>query len=258
MCPCFPLRPQPPRPVCILGGSSEIGLALGHALQARNWPCIFTVRSEEGYQRVFQQFPQASTVYLNASDPNRHGSEDVDSSPESLPARCAALLGSPPAYLVDCLHSRFEKLFIAASPREIDNWALADIAVRARLLRAFSQTMLSMRFGRCIFISSTAAHAAATGQSFYTAAKLAGEALYRSVGLELGKRGVSAVSLRLGWLEAGRGADWLAQHDCRKHIPQGRYVRMDEVVDTLLWLLVSPALTSTTITLDGGMSSCKV
>ena len=70
-------------------------------------------------------------------------------------------------------------------------------------------TMLARRFGRCVFVSSSAAECPAEGQGYYAAAKLAGEALYRSLAVELSGRGITACSLRQSCLYAGRCAVFL-------------------------------------------------
>ena len=101
----------------------------------------------------------------------------------------------------------------------------------------------------------------AEGQGYYAAAKLAGEALYRSLAVELSGRGVTACSLRLSWLDAGRGAVFLERRReaVEKRMPIGRLVRMDEAVETVLFLLSASAssVNGTVVTLDGGLSATK-
>lgn len=181
--------------------------------------------------------------------------------PETLPEACESALGQTPRHLVDLMHSRFESLVASASPEDIVQWAAQDIALRARCLRAVSRAMLSRRAGRCLFISSTAASAAATGQGFYAAAKLAGEALYSSVGIELGGRGVTTCSLRLGWIDSGRGESFLQTVDATllELIPLRRTVTIAEATDAILHQLSAPAaaFNATTLTLDGGFTAAK-
>lgn len=120
--------------------------------------------------------------------------------------------------------------------------------------------MLARRRGRCLFISSAAADRPAPGQGFYAAAKLAGEALYRSLGLELGRRGVTACSLRLSWIDAGRGRRFLSGRSDKasERMPTGRLVTADEAFDAMLFLLKTPSFNATTAVLDGGLSSAKI
>ena len=187
-------------PVIITGGSSQLGMALARALREDGANTLSVCRSSEGLARC----GEAGLSCLPLDEP------------ESLPERCRGLLGEPPAHLVDLMHSRFESLIAGAAPEAIMEWAAVDIGLRARLVRAVGRSMLARRFGRCVFVSSSAAECPAEGQGYYAAAKLAGEALYRSLAVELSGRGVTACSLRLSWLDAGRGegsgAGDVAQH----------------------------------------------
>ena len=160
----------------------------------------------------------------------------------------------------DFQHSPFESLLAQASPSAIEEWAAGDIALRARVLRALSRSMLARRRGRCLFISSAAADRPAPGQGFYAAAKLAGEALYRSLGLELGRRGVTACSLRLSWIDTGRGHRFLEGRadKASERMPTGRLVTADEAFDAMLFLLKTPSFNATTAVLDGGLSAAKI
>lgn len=79
--------------------------------------------------------------------------------------------------------------------------------------------------------------------------------------MELSGRGITACSLRLSWLDAGRGAVFLERRReaVEKRMPIGRLVRMDEAVETVLFLLSASAssVNGTVVTLDGGLSATK-
>lgn len=68
------------------------------------------------------------------------------------------------------MHSRFESLIAGAAPEAIMEWAAVDIGLRARLVRAVGRSMLARRFGRCVFVSPSAAECPAEGQGYYAAA----------------------------------------------------------------------------------------
>jgi 3-oxoacyl-[acyl-carrier protein] reductase len=259
-------------PVLIAGGSCELGLALGAALAADGMAVALTARDAAGAARIRAALPEAAVLPLCARGPERDGTHEdfapaaaegddaEDDPPETLPERARAALGAAPRLFVDLLHSRFECLLAGADPAAIDLWASRDIAFRARLLRAVSRSMLAARDGRCVFVSSTAAERAAPGQGYYAAAKLAGETLYRAVGVELAPRGVTACSLRLGWLDAGRGAPFLQSRAANAPLPPtGRTVTVTEAVQTLRFLLSAPAtaINATTLTCDGGFGALK-
>lgn len=241
-------------PVLITGGNSQLGMALALALAQAGATTVSVCRSAEGLNLC----RTAGLACLPLDSLSQNSSQN---SPENLPERCKQMFGQEPAYLVDLMHSRFESLIAGATPTAISTWATDDIGLRARLLRAVGCAMLAQRFGRCLFVSSSAAECPAQGQGYYAAAKLAGEALYRSLACELAGRGITACSLRLGWLEAGRGQIFLEKHreSAKKRIPTQRLVSVDEAVQSMLFLL-SPAAASinaTVISMDGGMGACK-
>lgn len=232
-------------PVLITGGSSRLGMTLAVALRAEGARTLSACRSPEGLERC----RAAGLDCLPFGEP------------EELPERCRDVCGEPPAHLADLMHSRFESLIAGASPDAIAGWAAGDIGLRARLIRAVGRSMLARRFGRCVFVSSGAAACPAAGQGYYAAAKLAGEALYRSLAVELAGRGVTACSLRLSWLDAGRGRDFLERRReaAERRMPSGRLVGMDEAVRALAFLLSAEAasVNATEVTQDGGLSATK-
>ena len=108
--------------VLILGGSSELGRALALALRAEGAQVCCVCRDDTGCARCAQDGLPALVL----------------ADPETLPARCEALLGLPVGHLADLLHSRFEQLVAMAASEAIERWADDDIALRARCLRAVS------------------------------------------------------------------------------------------------------------------------
>ncbi len=121
--------------------------------------------------------------------------------------------------------------------------------------------MLKKRKGRLVFISSTAARRSNPGQGFYAAAKLASEALYRNMGIELGGRGVTAVIVRPGYVDAGRGKVYMEAEGGKilAKTPIKRVITQEEVAETILFLLSDGAagINATEIAIDGGLTAGK-
>ncbi|WP_346667683.1 SDR family oxidoreductase [uncultured Desulfovibrio sp.] len=235
-------------PVLLLGGGCTLGLAVAAALRAEGAAVLAVCGSEAGRQAC-----------TGAGLPVEPLGEA-----ESLPGRCARRLGALPGHLLDLRHSRREHLLAGMPPAEIDAWAAEDIALRARILRAVTRAMLSRRSGRCVFVSSSAALRPSPGQGWYAAAKLAGEALFRSAGAELAGRGVTACSARLSWLDAGRGREFLAHDGAARRaasaMPAGRLLRLEEAVGPLTFLLSREAagINACTVDIDGGLGAVKL
>ncbi len=120
--------------------------------------------------------------------------------------------------------------------------------------------MLRKRFGRMVFVSSAAVLRTNPGQGFYVAAKTASEALYRNLGIELAKRGITTVTLRPGYVDSGRGARYTeGRKEMLAASPLGRSLRPEEVAEAILFLLSdhATAFNATEICMDGGFSAAK-
>ena len=145
------------------------------------------------------------------------------------------------------------------------NWTAAyfqtNVSARARIIKAVARSMLKKRRGRMVFISSLAAQLPNFGQGFYAAAKRASEALYKNVAIELSGRGVTTVTLRPGYIGAGRGRNYLEtkQEEALKKVPLGRALKADEVADAILFLLSDNAagFNGVELTMDGGLAAGK-
>ena len=241
--------PQPVKynlfePVLLRGIGSEIGMALAHAVMSQGGRVLGLCRKPETLSHI-----------------RSAGCEGlVCGTPEDLP-HLLREHGFVPVSFVDLAHSQTESLLAGLAPDKIDAWAYEDIALRARFLRSVVRLMLPARRGRCLFMSSSAAAAPAKGQAFYAAAKLCAESLYNSAGLEMASHGITACSLRAGWLAAGRGRTFLSgrQEKYEQCIPTGRLVSLDEVVGTMLFLLSAEAASiyASTVTVDGGFAMAK-
>ncbi len=231
------------RTALILGGGSDMGLALAALLREEGVTVIPTHVSDAGREAVARRFPDLASTRLALGD---HDFEALQ------PALDAGV-----DYLVDLAQGDLEGLAAAAGD-EAESYLEAHVSGRLRLLRTVTRSMLPRRFGRLVFVSSTAAALPAPGQAFYCAAKRAAEGLYQSLGLELGARGVTSVSLRLGLVDAGRGKRFLDEGDRRQNLG-GKVVSLEQAASTLLFLLSDQALalTCTTITMDAGLTAQK-
>jgi 3-oxoacyl-[acyl-carrier protein] reductase len=235
------------RTALILGGSSSIGLDLAARLLDEGLRPIPTHSSLEGRSAIADRFPD-----LAATSPL------VDLTDRASLDSLRPALDAGVDYLVDLAHSDREGLLAATNDEAADGYFAAHVAARMQLLKAVTRSMLARRFGRLLHVSSTAAALPAPGQGLYCAAKRAAEGLYQTLGLELAERGVTALNLRLGLVDAGRGACFLDQDD-RRHSLAGRIVTLDQAAGTIFFLLSDQALalTCTTITMDAGLTARK-
>ncbi|MFZ2448735.1 MAG: SDR family oxidoreductase [Syntrophobacteraceae bacterium] len=237
--------------VLIAGGSCEIALCLAELLIGEGLHPIATSRSEEGRRKISARLGRFEglfdTARLDLSDRGSIGSlfdqigEDLD-------------------YLVDFAQGDFESLVGSADPDFIHHYFSENVSSRAELLRRAARTMLRKKHGRMVFISSAAAGRSNPGQGFYAAAKLASEALYRNVGIELARRGITTVTVRPGYVDAGRGARYISAHvEAVAGTPLGRAITPEEVAQAVVFFLSdsAAAFNAVEICMDGGVSAVK-
>jgi 3-oxoacyl-[acyl-carrier protein] reductase len=236
----------------VLGGSSEAGLAAARCLLESGIQPILSYRSSLGLKKIKDELSSESknveTVRLDF-----HDLETLAHLEEGPAASCD--------YLVDFAQEDFERYVCSAQSKDIDAFFQANVSFRASVLQCVGRGMLQRRHGRCVYISSTAASRTNPGQGFYAAAKLASEALYKNLGIELGSRGVTAVILRPGYIDAGRGRGYLQKNmqDVLARVPIKRALSSREVAETVLFLLSDAAsgFNAVDLVLDGGLTATK-
>lgn len=236
----------------ILGGSCDLGICLAkEMIQEALYP-ILTFRFKAGRERIekaLEPFPGrweavrfdfADAVSLNLLF--AHLREDLD-------------------FLVDLAQGDLEGLVASVEEDEFRPYFLQNISSRAEMLKRAARVFLGKRSGRLIFISSAAAERASAGQGFYAAAKLASEALYRNLGLELGGRGITTLTLRPGYIDAGRGRRYLQsrEKEALGRVPIRRALTEKEVARSVVFFLSDTArgFNATQIVMDGGLTAGK-
>ena len=236
----------------IVGGSSDLAIALAKQLiQAGLFP-ILTFRNQKGLEHLSERlrvFPgKYSTVYLDISDPGslspavRHLDGKID-------------------FMIDFAQGDFESLIASAEEVDIYRFFAENISFRAEMIKRVARLMLTQKRGRLIYVSSSAAVRPNPGQGFYAAAKAASEALYRNLGIELGGRGITTVTLRPGYIDAGRGRTFLdsSSEGTLEKVPIKRALSSEELAETILFYLSDSArgFNATEISMDGGLTAGK-
>lgn len=236
----------------ILGGTCELALCLASQLIAQGILPVLTWRDQDGKEKIDQHLAACRGLY----DTVRFDLGDPSSLKVLFDDQAAGF-----DFLVDFAQGDYEALIAAADEERIQAYFNENVAARAVLLKHVTRVMLRMRRGRLIFVSSSAAEKPAPGQGFYSATKLASEALYRNCGLELAGKGISSVVLRVGYVRAGRGRAFLEHNpDALRQVPLHRALDAEEVAQTILFLLSSAAvgINATILTMDGGLSAGKM
>jgi len=236
----------------VLGGSCDLALTLAVAMMETGIFPLLTFRSEEGREKIAARLSPLGGSY---------GACYLDFGDRDSLASLLAQGGGDIDYVVDFAQGDFEGYVAAADEARVYQYFNDNVSFRAELLKKVARIMLKRKKGRFVFISSVAAGRTNPGQGFYAAAKLASEALYRNLGLELGRKGITAVTLRPGYIRAGRGKAYLDAHgeDALRLVPTGRFLTGNEVAEVILFLLSESAagFNATELTMDSGQTAYK-
>jgi 3-oxoacyl-[acyl-carrier protein] reductase len=231
----------------ILGGSSETALALAKLMLDNQLFPMLSYRNHDGLMRIHSSL----SPYFTGMYETIH----LDFSNQQTITSIENTRWQHIDYVVDFIQSDYESLIPGASNQHIEDYMSINVISRTILLQKISRSMLARRKGRLIYISSTAASKPNPGQGFYASAKLASEAIYRNIGIEMGDRGVTSVSLRAGYMDVGRGKNYLL-----KQPDMDRYaLNIKQVAETILFLISDSAIgfNATELVLDKGLVASK-
>jgi len=122
--------------------------------------------------------------------------------------------------------------------------------------KAVTNHMRKQEYGRIINISSVVGQVGIFGTSNYSAAKAGIFGLTKSVAKEVVRKGITVNTLALGYFDGGmlRRLPEQAQDMILKQIPMGRFGKLEEVCDMVLFIASEKAsyLTGQIIHLNGG------
>ncbi len=112
-------------------------------------------------------------------------------------------------------------------------------------------SMRSRRFGRLVFISSTAARVGGIVGPHYAASKAGLEGLSRAYASSLAREGITSNSVAPALIETEMLAGNLSASSDR--VPVGRLGRVEEVADVVVAVVRNPYITGQTIQVNGGI-----
>lgn len=230
--------------VLLLGGTCSIAIDLAGKLIDKGLCPVLTYRNNEGLVKINDQLGSFNSLYETV----QFSLNQTDLYEEISNLQCS--------YLVDFAQSDYESLISSSNESTIENYFTENIINRTQLLKYITRQMLKNKFGRLVFVSSTAALRPNPGQGFYAASKSACEAVYKSIGIELSSRGITSVVIRPGYVDSGRGHEYIKKND---KIKPGFILTVSEISDSILFLLSESAhnINATEIVIDAGLTAVK-
>lgn len=232
--------------VLISGGSRGLGLEIVHQLLREGYHVwTFARKATEDVENL------NGAVGFHFAEIDITDTETVKNFANQIPQIYAVINNS--AIAVDGI--------LASLPEvEIDKMMDVNLTAPIKMTRYALRKMLKNEDGgRIINISSITGIRGYNGLSVYSATKAGLDGFTRSLAREVGRKGITVNSIAPGYMEtdlsAGLSGDQLAQ--ITKRTPIGRLTTLDEVAESVLYLL-SPAaasITGQTIVIDGGITS---
>ena len=231
--------PQP-RSVLITGGNRGIGRAIAERLAATGDRVAVTSRTGEAPDGVLP-------VRCEVTD-----SESV----EAAFAEAEAAHG-PVEVLVANAGITRDTLLMRMSDDDFSSVIDTNLTGAFRCVRRASKSMMRLKRGRIVLISSVVGLYGSAGQVNYSASKSALVGMARSMTRELGARGITANVVAPGFIETDMTA--ALSDDIRKTyvaaIPARRFGTVDEIADAVAFLTAptSGYISGAVIPVDGGL-----
>lgn len=228
------------RSVLVTGGNRGIGLAIARAFQAAGDEVAVTHRGSgapEGLRGVQCDVTDADQVAA--------AFDEV----EEAQGKVEVLVSN--AGITD------DGLLLRMGEEQFSRVVDANLAGSYRVAKRAASSMLRLRRGRMIFVSSVVGLSGGAGQANYAASKAGLVGFARSIARELGSRSITANVVAPGFVTTDM-TDELSE-DRKKEIlgqvPLGRFAAAEDVAGAVQWLSSDAAayITGAVIPVDGGL-----
>ena len=228
------------RSVLVTGGNRGIGLAIARAFAAQGDKVAVTLRTGTAPDGL---------LGLNC--------DVTDAAEVEAAFTTAEQEHGPVEVLVANAGITRDTLLLRMSEDDWQDVIRTNLTGAYRVAKHAAKSMLRLRRGRMIFISSVVGLTGSAGQVNYAASKAGLVGLARSIARELGSRQITANVVAPGFVDTDmtaalpeeRRAELLGQ------IPLGRYADAAEVAAVVTWLAGEQAsyITGAVIPVDGGL-----
>ncbi|KAJ8730132.1 hypothetical protein PYW07_017170 [Mythimna separata] len=231
--------------ILITGGCQGIGRGIALELWRQGAHVVVLSNQPENLEKLKKEYPTIETTCVDLRDWDKTR-ETVDS------------LGTFDG-LVNSAGVAIIEPFFECSPESFDTTMAINVRAILNVSQIVAKKMIENNIkGSIVNISSQASKAALKDHTAYCASKGAVDSLTRVMALELGPHGIRAntVNPTVVLTELGRKvwADPAKSQDMLSKIPMGRFGEVQEVVNTVIFLLSDSAsmITGVQLPVDGG------
>jgi len=235
----------------VTGASRGIGQAIAHTLARHGAKVIGTATTDSGAQAITQKFADAGLIgrgaMLNVAD-----QASVDALLKDIEAQEGA-----PSILINNAGITRDNLLMRMKNEEWDDVINVNLGSLFRLSKAVVRNMMKARKGRIITIASVVGVMGNAGQTNYAAAKAGIIGFSKSLGREVGSRGITVNVVAPGFIATDMTAQLGEEQKERliQQVPVGRLGNVDDIAQAVLFL-ASPQtsyITGETLHVNGGM-----
>jgi NAD(P)-dependent dehydrogenase (short-subunit alcohol dehydrogenase family) len=138
---------------------------------------------------------------------------------------------------------------------ELDKQLNVNIKGAINILTSGLPHMRKNKYGRIIFASSIVASRPVIGTSIYGASKNFIESLIKTCSLENANNNITANTIQLGYFDGGLlyKLNEESREKIKETIPSKRWGSIDELYSSIMYLINTPYVTGTTISINGGI-----
>ena len=235
----------------VTGASRGIGRATALELARQGATLIGTATTESGAQIISNYLKDIGNkgigLTLNVNDAIR-----IESTIKGVQEEFGEI-----AILVNNAGVTRDNLVLRMKDEEWDEILETDLKSVFRMSRAVLRSMMRVRYGRIINISSVVGATGNMGQANYAAAKSGMFGFSKSLAREVGSRNITVNCIAPGFIttDMTRSLTEKQQQTLLQQVPLGRLGRAEEVAATV-GFLASPAagyITGATLHVNGGM-----
>lgn len=234
------LSAHTPRSVLVTGGNRGIGRAVAEAFLAAGDKVAVTSRSGGGPEGALD-------LRCDVTDQDQV---------EAAFAAVEAAHG-PVEVLVANAGITKDTLLLRMSDADWDQVIDTNLTGSFRLARRASRSMLRLRRGRIIFVSSVVGLLGSAGQVNYAASKAGLVGMARSLARELGSRGITTNVVAPGFVDTDMTAVLADEQKAaiKTQVPLARTAQPEEIASAITWLASPGAgyVTGAVIPVDGGL-----